>query len=370
MSKTELLFLSEKDMIQSGVLDASQCVDVCEEVFRLLHQGDYLMGGMQHNSHGLVIVFPEHPGFPNMPAAGPERRFIAMPAYLGGRFSICGEKWYGSNVKNIQRGLPRSILTITLNDPDTCEPFAYMSGNLVSAMRTGCIPGVAFRYIGNPEARICSFVGTGPVNRATLKAFRAVMPSLEEIVVMARHKEHAEAFCKWAQSEYSLKGTAVDSLEEAVSSGDVVSIAASPSKPLFLKGKWLKEKATVMLTSPIEADDDFWLSNSIVFDNTKMHQTYYEEALEQGGVLKAANGWGKLYRLVEEGRLPQLEEALSLGDIVEEPARKQDLPGKSQIFVTSGQVVFDLAWAYTIYRQAVRQNFGQRLRLWEEPYWV
>lgn len=123
MSKTRLLYLSEPDLIKAGVLDAEKCINVCEEVFRILYEGDYLMGGPNHNEHGLVLVFPKETKFKHMPVAGPERRFIAMPAYLGGRFAVCGEKWYGSNVKNPkERGLPRSVLTVTLNDPDTCEP--------------------------------------------------------------------------------------------------------------------------------------------------------------------------------------------------------------------------------------------------------
>lgn len=142
MSKTEFLFLSEDDLVKAGVLNASECIDTCEEVFGILSDGDYLMGGLNHNEHGLSIVFPKETRFPGMPVAGPERRFIAMPAYLGGDFHVCGEKWYGSNVENPgHRGLPRSVLMITLNDPESCEPISYMSGNLISSMRTGCIPG-------------------------------------------------------------------------------------------------------------------------------------------------------------------------------------------------------------------------------------
>ena len=68
------------------------------------------------------MSFPEHPAFPNMPRNGPDRRFMAMVAYLGGRFNITGEKWYGSNKENLGKGLPRSILMCMLNDPDTGRP--------------------------------------------------------------------------------------------------------------------------------------------------------------------------------------------------------------------------------------------------------
>ena len=45
-----------------------------------------------------------------------------MPAYLGGRFNVCGNKWYGSNMANTKKGLPRSILTVMLNDVETGAP--------------------------------------------------------------------------------------------------------------------------------------------------------------------------------------------------------------------------------------------------------
>lgn len=60
-----------------------------------------------------------------------------MPAYLGGRFDVCGNKWYGSNAENPKKGLPRSVLTVTLNDKDTGEPLAFMSANLLSAAEQG-----------------------------------------------------------------------------------------------------------------------------------------------------------------------------------------------------------------------------------------
>ena len=51
MSRTDFLYLSEPDLIKTGVLDAAKCINVCEEVFRILHEGDYLMGGTNHNEH-------------------------------------------------------------------------------------------------------------------------------------------------------------------------------------------------------------------------------------------------------------------------------------------------------------------------------
>ena len=80
-------------MIKAGVKDMHACVETMVEVYQLLGQGDYVMGGKNHNSHGVKIVFPKTSPFPNMPLDGPDRRFMAMVAYLGGRFNVAGEKW-------------------------------------------------------------------------------------------------------------------------------------------------------------------------------------------------------------------------------------------------------------------------------------
>ncbi len=142
MSKRiEFLYLNEQDTIDAGVLDAQMCVNNAEEVFRLLGEGDYLMGSATPECPWHGIDFPGGKRFPNMPLAGPDRRFFSMVAYLGGRFDVCGNKWYGSNAENKNKGLPRSVLTFTLNDKDTGEPICFMSANLLSAARTGCSTG-------------------------------------------------------------------------------------------------------------------------------------------------------------------------------------------------------------------------------------
>lgn len=62
---------------------------------------------------------------------------MAIPAYLGGDYQMAGVKWYGSNIENKEKGLPRSILRMTLSDKDTGAPIAFMSADLLSAYRTG-----------------------------------------------------------------------------------------------------------------------------------------------------------------------------------------------------------------------------------------
>ena len=97
-SRVDFLYLNEEEMVKLGVTDMKGCVESMEEMFRLLSRGDYAMGGSNGNSHGCMVSFPDISPFPNMPVNGPDRRFMAMPAYLGGEYDMAGMKWYGSNV--------------------------------------------------------------------------------------------------------------------------------------------------------------------------------------------------------------------------------------------------------------------------------
>lgn len=117
-----------------------------------------------------------------MPVAGPDRRFVAMPAYLGGRFDICGQKWYGSNAANKKKGLPRSVLMVTLNNKDTGEPIAYMSANLLSAARTGAVPGVATRYLARKDAEVLLCIGCGAIGTSCLDNVITQMPKVKKVI--------------------------------------------------------------------------------------------------------------------------------------------------------------------------------------------
>ena len=136
-SKIDFLYLSEEDMLKAGVNDVVACTECMEELLITMDKGDYLMGGENGNSHGTMVTFPDDPPFPNMPKNGPDRRFMAMPAYVGGQTDMAGMKWYGSNVENRDKGLPRSILMVMLNDKDTGAPLALMSEG-VRYRRSGC----------------------------------------------------------------------------------------------------------------------------------------------------------------------------------------------------------------------------------------
>lgn len=364
--RTEFLFLNEQDMIDAGVLNYGHCIDVEEEVFKLLSVGDYVMGGDKHNSHGIMMRFPKESPFPNMPLDAPDRRFLSMPAYVGGRFNVAGEKWYGSNIINPGRGLPRSILTVTLNDADTCEPLAFMSANLLSSVRTGCVPGVATRHLANKNAAVCSCIGAGPVSKACFEAIAHEAKNLKEVVVCDLVLEKAEAFAKEMGEKYGLLGTATTRLEEAVKAGDIVSVAASSVKPIELKNEWLKKGSLLIFSGRGKVDEEYFTSAKTIWDNTKMHEVYYDEHMLLPENERFINGIAvQIYKFMYEGKLPPITEGISLGDVICKTAQGRESEDDRICFIASGMAVWDVAWGYEMYQSALEKGLGQKLLLWD-----
>lgn len=368
--KIDFLYLSEADMIAAGVLDAARCVDVCEETFSLLGEGDYLMGGASHNSHGMTVVFPKTSPFPNMPVAGPDRRFAAMPGYLGGRFDVCGNKWYGSNHANAEKGLPRSILTMMLNDKETGAPLALMSANLLSAARTGAVPGVAAKHLARADAKVVSVVGCGPINKACFMAVMTQLKQVEKVICYDLFPDKAQAFARWVSDTCGIAAVGVDDTESGFRDADVITVAASRLKPLHFKDAWIKEGATILVSGPVNSDESFLTGCKIIYDHTPLHEAYVEDAIGSGdkeGYYSSVIG-GPFYRLIDAGKLPPLSGSAGLGDVVNGKKAGRTSDNDRVVFIACGMSVFDISWGYELLKSAREKGIGQSLNLWERPY--
>ena len=253
-------------MVAAGVKDMDQCVEVMEDMLLTLNRGDYVMGGQNHNSHGCMVIFPDDPEFEGMPKNADDRRFMAMPAYLGGKYQLAGMKWYGSNVENKKQGLPRSILMMMLNDKDTGAPIALMSANLLSCYRTGGIPGVGAKYLARKDAKVVACVGPGVMGKTSLAAFMSVRPGIDTVKVKGRGQRSLDSFVSWAKKEYpQLKTVQIcDTIEECVRDADIISMTTSVSNSEatfpYIAEEWIKKGALISMPSAARFDEEFWLS--------------------------------------------------------------------------------------------------------------
>ena len=370
-TKIDFLYLSEEDMIKAGVKNMASCVEVMEDLLITLYKGDYVMGGANHNSHGCMIMFPDDPQFEGMPKNADDRRFMAMPAYLGGRYQMAGMKWYGSNVDNKKKGLPRSILMMMLSDKDTGAPLALMSANLVSAYRTGGIPGVGAKYLARKDAKVVSIIGPGVMGKTSLAAFVSVCPQVDTVKIKGRSQRSLDAFVKFVKEELpQIKNIEVcDTVEEAVRDSDIISFTTTVRDDVssfpYISGDWIKKGALISMPSAARFDDDFLAGCKLVVDNSKLYEAWEEEypypTYPQVQIIGT-----KFTDLKHDGKV-KAEDIIDITDIIEKrrPGRESD--DEIIVYSVGGMPVEDIAWGGTVYRNAVKMGIGIKLPLWEKP---
>lgn len=371
--KLETLLLSEEDVIAAGGLDMKKCVKTMEDVFRVYATGDWRMCGGEGVAHGGVVTFPENPPVPTMPKHSPDRRYVAMCGYLGGRFRACGGKFYGSNRENLRLGLPRSILTAFLNDTDTGKPLAIMQGNILSTMRTGAMPGVANKYLQSSTAKTIGIVGAGVISRACCLSLIETMPNCEKVYIYDIIEERASTFAKEMSETTGIAMETTASLEELCRKSDAISLASSGQNPAYVKTEWLRPGACILITGGGLVDDELLLDpdTGIVIDCIGMHKDNMNSATTDGVIQEFAKQWSsyQYYKLVEAGRLND-DKAVELGDVVGQLVNLRKNDDHHCVFLSSGLSLEDVGWIYEVYQTALEKGIGTWFKFWDEPHWM
>ena len=372
-AKIDFLYLSEPDMVAAGVKDMKQCVEVMEDMMITLNKGDYVMGGENHNSHGCMLTFPDHPEHEGMPQNGDDRRFMAMPAYLGGNFQMAGMKWYGSNIENKKMGLPRSILMMMLNDKDTGAPLALMSANLLSAYRTGAIPGVGAKYLARKDSTTVAIIGPGVMGKTSLAAFMSVCPNLRKVKIKGRGQKSIDSFMEFVKTEFPQIQEIVvcDTMEEAIRDSDIISTTTSVGDKEkdfpFIDEAWIKKGALICMPSAARFEESFYLDQDtrLVVDNYKLYEAWADEypypSYDPVQVVGA-----KFMDLLHDKKIKR-EDIIDIADVMTGKAAGRTSDEQRIIYSVGGMPVEDIAWGETIYKNALKLGIGTKLHLWDEP---
>ena len=379
--KIDFLYLNEEDMIKSGVLDAKRCIETMRDTLSLFGKKDFLLGGPKGDEHGLQMNFPKKSDIENFPLDdGPDRRFMAMPAYLGGRFHIAGQKYYGSNSHSNAFNLPRSILMVTLSDVDTGAPKAIMSANLLSAMRTGAMPAMAATYLANKDSEVLSLIGPGVINKCALMCYMEVLPNIKTIKLRGSSSKSKTALDmkQFIMEKYpNVKDIIIcDSLKEACEDADVVSeaMSVSPENLEEFKLEWFKKGATVFsMGSFLYRKYDDFTNTKMVVDNYGMYEKYLSNFIARGPVDELGNKreWVIMgihfVHLVKSGVVTR-DKVINICDIVNGTSKGRE--NKDEIVMCSigGMPLEDLSWGYDCYQKALELGIGTKLNLWNEPY--
>ena len=300
---------------------------------------------------------------------------MAMPAYLGGDFRATGVKWYGSNVENRGLGLPRSIHLFVLNDTDTGAPKAVMSANLLSAYRSGAIPGVAVRHLARTDAKVFGLIGPGVIGRAVTKAVLVERPGIDTIVVKGFDDADAERFVDYVKANFPQVREVIAAADyrEVVVDADAVAVtvttdASGPSGFPFIDHAWIKPGALMLHPAAVRYDDSLYArpNTRFVVDYPGLYEAWEDEmgtaAYEQIGILGCH--W---YDLARESGGFDLKRIESIGAMLDGSHRGRENDEEVFIYSAGGMPVEDVAWAHRLMERAEADDLGVRLPVWEEP---
>ena len=372
--RVDFIYLNEQDMIRAGVKEMDKCIDSIEDMFVLLHKGDYRMGGENANEHGIRVSFPKTTDIEGMPIHKPDYRFMAMPAYLGGRFKMFGIKSYGSNPDNAQKGLPRSILMMQLMDAITGAPLAYMSANILRAMRTGATVGVGARHLPIKNPKTVGIIGPGTMSRYTMAAFLSAQPTIETVKIKGRSQKGIDKFVSYCKDTFpTIKDYIVcDEISEACKDSDIVFFgttnAAKYEDNPTVKKEWLKKGALVIAASALLVNTEFLSGKDVklISDNYAMYDGWGSgQPLPTQKNVSTLLGMG-FYDAVTEGRISR-ESIVDIGEILSGEKSGRDNEEQILLYAVGGMPIEDVAWGYEIYMNALEKGIGTKLNVWDIP---
>jgi len=201
---------------------------------------------------------------------------------------------------NSARGLPSVHAVYTLFDAATGEPLAQIDGSALTSRRTAAVSALAASHLARADASRLLVVGAGRVASLIPAAMAAVRP-IAQVQVWNHRREGAHALAR-SLREQGVRADAVDDLQAAVRSADIVSCATLATQPL-VRGDWLQPGTHLDLIGSFAPEmreaDAACIGRARVWIDQ-------DEALVKAGDLLQAIAEGAFSRQALQGTLEQL----------------------------------------------------------------
>ena len=341
--RAEFLYLDQEAVSAASILDMQRAMSVISEALTLYETGQC------RQPHKVVLRDSDD-------ARSEDRgRINGLCALLHGNVRAMGMKWIASFPANLARGLPRASALIILNSLDTGLPLALIDGTLISAMRTGAVTALGSRYLAPRGARKVGMIGAGVAARTQILGLMTALPGLEEIRLVDRFPERAEAVSAECRRRWQAPVVPVGSIAEALNDADVALIVTTAHEPL-MRAEHIKRGALTIQLAGHECEFELVSQcQKVVTDSW--------EAVKHRGVSTPA-------LMHAQGLLRDQDIYANLGELIlgRKPGRENE--HERIHFAHSGMGVEDIALAWDVYRTACQRNLGQHLNLWEKPFWV
>ena len=220
MKPGEILFLNRNEVAQ--LITPEKVLELTEKALV-----EFSLGNAINPSKLILPINPYHSGHIN-----------SMPSYMqyGDAAGVKIVSVYNDN--KVKYGLPTTIGTIILYDPETGMPKCIMDGTHITDLRTGAVSGVNAKYLARKDSKSLAIIGAGVTGYTSMQMILFALPDIEEIVVCNRTPSRREAFIEKAQAAYpNIKFRGIEDHRDALKECDIVVYATTGDVPLVEYGE-------------------------------------------------------------------------------------------------------------------------------------
>ena len=220
MKNGQVLFLSRNEVAK--YINEAEALELTEKSIE-----EFALGNTNNPSKLILPCFPYHNGHIN-----------SMPSYMkyGDVAGVKVVSVYNDNPKKY--GLPTTIGTIILYDPETGMPKAIMDGTLITDLRTGAVSGINAKYLARKDSESLCIVGAGVQGYTSMEMILRTMPGIRKVIACDLSPARRQEFIDKGMAAYpDVAFSGIDDHREALKTTDIVVYATSADLPLLENGE-------------------------------------------------------------------------------------------------------------------------------------
>ena len=247
-----------------------------------------------------------------------------------------------AGVKTYAAGRGGASFVVTLFDASSDELVAVIEADRLGQYRTGAASGVAAGYLAKQGATTLGVFGAGLQAEMQIRAIRAALPGIEQVLVYSRTPERREEFASRIGAEPAESG------QEAAAQDVVVTITTS--RDPVLRGDWLRAGALVCAAGANRPQ-------ARELDNAVLERAAFVccDSIDDARIES-----GDLIEPVQQGILDWLE-VHELSEVVAGEVEGRHGDGDIVVFKSNGIAAWDVAIAAVAVERARELGVGREL---------
>jgi ornithine cyclodeaminase/alanine dehydrogenase len=218
-----MLYLSDEEI--AGILTMGEAIDAVEKAFGEFARGSAMMPPRS------TMMLDKYNGSVSL-----------MPSYLEETVALA-TKIISIYPDNPRRGLPTTVASIVVNDPETGMIDAILDGTYITSVRTGAASGVAARHLAPKDSKVAAVIGCGAQGRTQAWAMAETF-DLDQLRIFDIFPESMDRFADEIGPRLGVDIFKAGSAEKAVKGADIVLTTTTSKEPVVLRA-WLGDRVHV-----------------------------------------------------------------------------------------------------------------------------